>query len=294
MISMTWIAEFIRGAVWIYLAVWSGATIAAWMVPKTLARRAVAMLLVTVAFGVLPSYLALSVKQEKAEQRPIVEQRKAQYEAAMARFEERCKTAGERVYRTVEDVEGVLLLKVRPETKPGDKSDPNWPDAALPNEGRADWYIRKFLLWEQRDAGDSSRGYLNEMPSPMPGYRFAEVAQVDGSFLRYRVQKPGDAELTHEKVSAPRARYAVSFANVVDAEDRKLWVAGTKVTVTDMATSEVLAEKTWYAVEPGQGSTASARSPWLRSQICPATIGWVERAPTRFFVDQILKPKKGE
>lgn len=294
MLQMTWIPEFIRGVVWVYIAVWVAATVAAWMVPKTLARRSVAMLLVTMAFGVLPAYFALSIKRHNDEQRPIVEPRKAQYEAAMARFEERCKTAGEKVYRTVEDVEGVLLTNIRPETKPGDRGDPNWPDAALPDEGRGDWYIRKFLFWEQRNAEDSSRGYLNEKLSPIPGYRFADVAQADGSFLRYRVQKPGEAELTHERVSTSRARYAVSFSNMVDAEDRKLWVAGTKVTITDTSTSQVLAEKTWYSVEPGQGSTAKARQPWGFAKSCPDTTGWIGRAPTRFFVDQILKPKKGE
>ena len=59
MISMTWIPEFIPGMVWVFLAVWVGATAAAWMVPKTRAQRIKALLMVTVVFGALPAYLAL-------------------------------------------------------------------------------------------------------------------------------------------------------------------------------------------------------------------------------------------
>lgn len=33
---------------------------------------------------------------------------------AQAMFQERCKTAGEKIYRTAEDVEGILLMKLRP------------------------------------------------------------------------------------------------------------------------------------------------------------------------------------
>ena len=34
---------------------------------------------------------------------------------AEAMFQERCKTAGEKIYRTVENVEGIFLLKLRPD-----------------------------------------------------------------------------------------------------------------------------------------------------------------------------------
>jgi hypothetical protein len=294
MISMTWIPELLRGAVWIYLAIWAAATIVVWQVPKTLNRRVAALLAATAAFGALPGYFALSIKQNIDEQRPIVEQRKAQYDAAMARFEERCKTAGEKIYRTVEDVEGVLLMKVRPVSTSADWANLNWPDAALPSEAGGQSYVRSFLLWEQRDPGDLSRGYLSERQTTLNGYQFVLVVQDDGSLIRYQIRKSGAAALVESRDSIGAARFAVSFLNFVDPEDRKYWIAGTKVTVTDTVTSEVLAEKTWYSVEPGQGSQDGARSPWLRSKTCPAASGWVGRAPTRFFVDQILKPKKGE
>ncbi len=293
MISMTWIPEFIRGAVWVYIALWAGATVAALMLPKTTTRRVALLLLTTAVFAALPAYFALSIKQENDEQRPIVEQRKAQYEAAMARFEERCKTAGEKVYRTVEDVEGVLLMKVRPKKSPFVYADPNWPDAGMPDESSGDDYLRTFLNWEQRRDVKESRGYLNYSPSELPGYRFVDVIAERGSFQRIRLEKAESTNLIIEPLKSKPARYAISFENFVVPEDRRLWIAGTKVTIIDTSNIEILAEKTWYAFEPGQGNQEGARSPWAFAITCPVHVGR-SNGQTRFFVDQILKPKKGE
>jgi hypothetical protein len=87
------------------------------------------------------------------------------------------------------------------------------------------------------------------------------------------------------------ARYAISFADISDPADRRFWIAGTTVTVTDTKTSEILATSTWYAFEPGQGSTAGGRQPWAFATTCPISGGG--NSSTRFFVDQVLKPKRG-
>ncbi len=266
----------------VYWLLAAGAMLLAVLKPKTLKNKSLATVAVLMVFGWSPALEGWA--RYKAQQKLNV---------AMARFEERCKTAGEKIYRTVENVEGVLLMNVRAETSSADRADRDWPDAALPGEGEGDWYVRTFLFWEQRDPGDSSRGYVNEKPSPIPGYRFVDVLQADASYLRYRIKKPGEAVLAQEKVSKGTARYAVSFTNMMDPEDRKVWIAGTKVVVTDTVSNEVIAEKTWYAIDPGQGSTAGFRSPWKFSKKCPSFVGW-SGAPTRFFVDQVLKPKKGE
>ena len=62
---------------------------------------------------------------------------------AQAMFAERCKTAGEKIHRTVEDVEGVYLMKVRPNAMNyGDQfalTDPFGDDVG------GDGYIMSFL-----------------------------------------------------------------------------------------------------------------------------------------------------
>lgn len=282
--------DLIRGLETVYLLIWLGLGILAVWLPKNWKLKVGAFVLVLIAGSVLPVYLSWQVKQEVAKQKPIIEKRNAQLEAAMVRFEERCKTAGEKIYRTVENVDGIFLANVRPKSSAADWDDPNWPDAALPDEGNEDWYIRKFLFWEQRDVGEQSRGYLNEKPSPLNGYKFVDVAQSDGSFVRYRIQKVGEAALNKDIGSGAPARYAVSFVNMVDPADRKLWVAGTKVTIKDTKNNEIIAESTWYAIDLEQGSTVGFKSAWKLSKTCPSTAGWIGRAPTRFFVDRVLKP----
>ena len=44
----------------------------------------------------------------------LAEDAKARLAKAEAMFQERCKKAGEFIHKTVENVEGILLLKVRP------------------------------------------------------------------------------------------------------------------------------------------------------------------------------------
>ena len=228
---------------------------------------------------------------------PSDQEYKERYAKAKALFDERCKTAGEKVYRTIEGVEGVLLENVRPDDdRLKNRANPNWADAGLPDEAGGDWYIRNFLGWEHRQFAQQ-RGYLNSHPTNQngftvyPGYQFVDVREKKDAIERYRFKKPPESDLVHAPVEGNHARYAVEYRNMTDPIDRALWVAGTVVTITDTQTNQILAEKTWYSLEPGQGSTAGFRSPWGFAITCPSLTGWRGGA-TRMFVDQVLKPKK--
>lgn len=79
---------------------------------------------------------------------PTAEQERntALAQKGQALYEEKCKTvAGEKIYRTVPDVEGIVLLKVRPQAGDREWADPMWPGAAFALESRADEYITTFL-----------------------------------------------------------------------------------------------------------------------------------------------------
>ncbi len=277
LLSVLGVAYWLLGVGLVALALW---------VPK---RWSIKLPLATIVLGglVYPVVRRMDTVQEKSSAS------QARLGEARALFAERCKGAGGKVFRTVSDVDGVLLTNVRLEAKPSDKSDRYWPDAALPSEGRADWYIRNFLLWEHHEDKRNPRGYLNSQPSTLRGYRFVDVKDSDGAIYRYRLTKSERAELSRELAVGPPSRYAVSFVNMLDPEDREKWIAGTKVLITDTVTNAAIAEHTWYSIEPGQGSTEGFRSPWEFAQTCPALTGWVG-APTRFFVDRVLRPRQGE
>ena len=220
---------------------------------------------------------------------------KHKYVEARAIFSERCKAAGEKINSRVLNVEGVLLLNLRPDDKAANRNNPNWPDAGLPDEAGGESYIHTFISWEHQQF-PPQRGYLNSEPISrnghvvISGYAFVDIQEENGTISRHRYRKPPSLETEKATVAAnAAARYAVAFRNLTDASDRARWIAGTTVTVTDRQTSEVLAEKTWYSFDPGQGSEAAGRRPWGFAETCPELTGW-RGAATRMFVDQVLIP----
>ena len=250
-------------------------------------------LLALIVVGVLISIPVRKAGQETKQQQVQVDDYKARYAKAKALFDGRCKTAGEKIYRTVEGVEGVLLLNIRQSDRPGIADNPLWPDAALPHEAAGDGYITTFLQWEQHEDKRTARGYLNSKKSDLPGYRFVDVKNAKLQYERYHLNAadPDRPRLEKEDVTSSPAKYAVTFSNEVIPEERTHWIAGTKLQVIETETKDVLAEASWYSFEPGLGSKAGFRQPWMFALTCPQWNGW-DGARTRFFVDQILKPKR--
>lgn len=112
-------------------------------------RKVIAGLIVAVVFGYFPithyrqEYLALeAVKTRLAK--------------ADAMFKERCKKAGEKIYRTAENVEGVFLMKVRPEGV--DYGEQFKMDDPYGHDSVGDAYIKSFL-----------RGYHDHSSPDIPG-----------------------------------------------------------------------------------------------------------------------------
>jgi hypothetical protein len=136
-------------------------------------------------------------------QGPQAERQAAEREATQARmtdgkalFEEKCRTvAGEKIYRKVENVEGVLLLKVRSDRGDVELANRDWPGAAFARESRGDGYISTFLGSEYASnaAGKddpitpSNRGYIANPGGSrgLPGYRWVEVIDAKED-KRYR------------------------------------------------------------------------------------------------------------
>lgn len=235
-----------------------------------------------------------------------------------ALYDEKCRTvAGEKIYRTVPDVEGVVLMKIRPGRGDRELADPNWPGAAFGRENSTDVYIETFLGYE-RGAGfegkplpvtKTNRGFIGPIPpekrlsSDLPGYRYADVIDAtDGKRYRYsgRWEEPWQYDKSYlkgyikfflDKKSAPdpAPRYGVTFEDHVVPDERALWVASSTVKVVDLQTNEVLGEMTRYAWASPPNSASP--SPWLRAYECPDHyVGY--GSATRKFVDQVLIPKK--
>ena len=85
------------------------------------------MVIRSLLLGVLLTLPALAQKPLTAEDA------KARLAKAEAMFQERCKKSGEFIHRTAENVDGILLLKIRGQTSRGDQykmDDPYGHDSA--------------------------------------------------------------------------------------------------------------------------------------------------------------------
>jgi hypothetical protein len=249
----------------------------------------------------------------------LPEERLAKAEAI---FQERCKTAGVRIYRIVENVEGIFLMKLRPNTpnlgNQFDLDDPYGSDLG------GDGYIVSFLRgsFQANTTGTPAPG----SPSRI-GYAYVEVVEsVERKRYRYTGSiKDVDVKssmlmgadgkrtfmarkyvLDKIPVSGHAPRFGVTYDDISTREDRNYWIAGSSLKVMDLKTNEVIAERIGYMLDRGQGNTAHGRAPWLLAadHACPS----FQRNPqrplppgqgaaaqsrqTQDFVEKVLKPKQ--
>ncbi|BCB27525.1 hypothetical protein SKTS_24110 [Sulfurimicrobium lacus] len=253
----------------------------------------------------------------------------ARAKAGEALFEEKCRTVvGEKIYRTVPDVDGVLLMKLRPQASENEWADPMWPGAAFALESTGDEYINTFLGYEHSSSAVGKhvtkeyRGYIGtgfqpDNPDNLPGYRYVDVIDPkDGLRYRYtgsqkavRKKDTGAPDVQREMrnnpnydlnvyswvldetlTQSPAPRYAVTFEDHVIPEEREVGVASSTVKVIDTRTGEVLGEMLRYAWTH-RGAGPKGRAAWLSAYKCPGHAVGADAA-TRKFVDQILIPKK--
>ncbi|MBO7081354.1 MAG: hypothetical protein J6V99_04880 [Neisseriaceae bacterium] len=225
----------------------------------------------------LPWYLPA----KKAEEERIAKynERQAKYEAAKAVFDEQCKKAGEKIYRTVDNVDGIMLLKVR-QNKGWHKNDPMFEDAIIAAREEAEHgYIGSFL-----------QGWYSFRNK---GYSFVDVLNEDGSIKRYLDYKNYGSFMQDQdgviKNPSDPARYAVTYENNVDPELRKHWVAGTTIRVIDRQTDELLAEKTIFAFARTMGTYSHGAWAMTRLDTCP-DMEELGQEFTAQFTMTVLKP----
>lgn len=226
-------------------------------------------------------------------------------------FAERCKKSGEFIHRTVDDVEGVYLLKVRSKSinygNQFELDDPYGHDLG------GDGYVETFVRGESQFR--SSAAVRSGKP-PQLGYAFAETVDVkDGQRYRYtgRLEEPwqrdksflkGYIRFVLDKAPAPGPppHYGVTYDDISTREEREYWIAGSSLKVIDLRTNEVIAERVGYMMDRGQGNDSGGRAPWLlaASSSCPAFRGSPaftdQLGQTYRFVQRVLRPKfsKGE
>ena len=280
-------ADLLRSIGWLYLAVAVVAAALAMRSAKSTRGKIFSAAVVLAAFGFLP---VTNYFQAKAQ----AEAYKQKYDAAAAIFKKLCETAGDKIYKTVENVDGIRLTKMF--STEDRTTDPAWEAAAFAKAFAGPDYISSLLWFEEiRSPPDARRrGSLTSTPTPVSGFRFVEVPTSDpGKFDQYSLKYDDEYKRLRPFKEAGRpssARYSVSIEDLPQHRDLKNWIAGGLIQIRDIQSSEVIAEHRRFAFDPALGSTAGQRQQWLFADACP--IPAVRPFEVRFFADQVIKPSK--
>jgi hypothetical protein len=237
----------------------------------------------------------LIATQAFAQTEATKEARQKRLQKAEALFKERCKTAGEFIKRTVDNVEGIYLMKLRPKKKnygnQFEMDDPYGKDLG------GESYIMSFLRGgvQANLIGIPAPGspprlgyYYVEADDPTDRKRYRYTGSVKEVTKTTSVLMGGDGKTTFkakefvlDKTPAPGTppRYGVTYDDISTREDRELWIAGSSLRVVDLKNNEVIAERIGFMMDRGQGNTGSGRAPWLMAadNACPS----FQRNPNR-------------
>jgi hypothetical protein len=284
------------------------------------------------AAALLPFILAACPIASTAQNTTTREDGRARLAKAEGMFAERCKKSGEFIHRTAENVEGVFLMKVRPQAV--NVYDQFATEDLYGRDSGGDQYLKSFFLesylFANRYANTEMTNYIRDH---YIGYRYVEILEAkDGKRYRYTtaVKAVGKMDetapnvqidlkrdpnfdlniytLVLEKVPAPgpAPRYGITYDDISTREEREYWIAGGSLKVIDLQTNEIIAERIGYMMDRGQGNTSGGRSPWLAAagNACPrfgsekpkisGLPGFSQQSgQTRTFVVKVLRPKLG-
>lgn len=275
----------------------------------------------TLRIALLTFCLSVSIAPQADTPKTPAQERLAKAETL---FKERCQSAGEKIYRTADKVDGIFLMKLRlKDINYGDQykmDDPYGRD--LGGEGYIQSFVRGFETRQAQFApGSPTRlgyPYVEALdPQDSKRYRYTGGIKVVGKkeTAAYNVQIELKRNPNYDlniyafvldktPATGPQPRYGVTYDDISTREDRDYWIAGSSLKVIDLKTNEVMAERIGYMMDRGQGSTVGGRSPWLLAAeyacpgyqrnplnpISPGHAASAQQLQTLDFVEKIIKP----
>ena len=193
-------------------------------------------------------------------------------------FDHLCKTeAGEFIYKTVENVEGLYLMR------PREKVD----DDRLQHL----YALEDPYAYSDIETEAPQKLFINP---PWWNYKFFEIRKpemVSGSetkYLRYFGYVQGKSPMSIQEVSTLNSRYGYTWRGIKRPHDRELGIVGGERIVMDLQSNEVLAVRRGY-IRSGDVQNKSTGVWWLGGHVCPAYTN--ANRHTYAFMSKVLKPK---
>jgi len=278
MLELTGFGSVLRGIGILYWVLAIGAVSLAIWKGKNWQRKTFWAGLAIVAFGFLPAKAMIEQVQRNAYARE-----------AWAHFKKLCdEKSGEKIYKTYTGVKSVLVVKPLPPATEKDLYDQFWygdpysSDIALLDRGErlAGTFIGRVQFLKNSHAEH--------------GFAFFEQQAVGRVFQRVQPTE-GPPFTTKLVIKKPESRFGISWEDISTPEDRKYWVAASRLRVFDLTDNTIIAERMGYFIEAGFGSKAGQRRPWQSSRgpgtTCPPINN--RTFEDRWFVLRVLKPTEG-
>ncbi len=188
-------------------------------------------------------------------------------------FKHKCDTeAGEFIYKTVDNVEGVYQMRLR---DPRDFIDrlraediPEDPWGHADAFAGAPWapFVSRYHFFEtKRRQPDRGERWLRDVyarrpPAGESPYWRYRLGEPDGKlYLNKRFGRPGRHPLIMEPIEQIQSRYGYTWRGIRDKYDRHFGVWGGEISVVDLESDEVMAVSrgffdSRYAICPKRGS----------------------------------------
>jgi hypothetical protein len=212
-------------------------------------------------------------------------------------FDHLCKTeAGEFIYKTVQNVEGIYIMRPRKEATDDELShlyaleDPygavdtgsTKPQDYLIQPPFGTYGFLESLSSDHRTGNEQSRFTRYFRGSP-------QHSQKDSVFMKGSHSERVPYVVETESSNSLKSRYGFTWRGIRRSQDRELGVAGSELIVLDLETHEVLGVQRRFIRSGGIRNNLTGIW-WLNGQVCQQFGG--KGLHTTEFISKVLKPKR--
>lgn len=279
LVELTGLGFVLQFVGWIYWIVAIALVVAAFRYARPRHHRWILAGIVLAMVSVLPVIQWLEVRE-----------RRAYAKAAVEYFKKMCaERAGQRIFSTHTGVESVLVTDLLPPANDQALREQYWMgdpySEATPSPDRG-IVVGVFLI--------GPRKYLPPPRNAEPGLKFVEIEVGSAQSRAYeRITVPDlKRHYVREPIEKPVSKFTVTWKDISTMEDRKFWVAGSRLEVRDRETGKLVAERIGYIFEAGLGSRRGSRMSWGLARrpgtTCPEVVN--EELDDRLFLLEALRP----